>query len=195
MAPRQSVGARHASPLRTKDLRQRSAVYITDGCCSCSLCSTCSLCSLSPAILCGHDAALRHPRPRPRDPARRAGRTHAGRPRRRGAEDRTAGRCRGALARRRSTSAGRGDGRCTGPRLASANTAPSSISRDEGDRETVRAARRRADVLIESFDPGYSAPSGLGYEALSALNPRLVYVSRYALRPARARSRAGPPPT
>jgi crotonobetainyl-CoA:carnitine CoA-transferase CaiB-like acyl-CoA transferase len=34
-----------------------------------------------------------------------------------------------------------------------------------------------ADVLIQSADPGVMASRGLGYEALSALNPALIYVS------------------
>lgn len=36
---------------------------------------------------------------------------------------------------------------------------------------------RRADVLVEDFRPGVMASMGYGYEALSALNPRLVYCS------------------
>jgi crotonobetainyl-CoA:carnitine CoA-transferase CaiB-like acyl-CoA transferase len=36
---------------------------------------------------------------------------------------------------------------------------------------------KRADVVIEGFRPGVAARLGLGYEALSAFNPRLLYVS------------------
>lgn len=34
-----------------------------------------------------------------------------------------------------------------------------------------------ADVLVESFDPGYMSSIGLGYDDLSALNPSLIYAS------------------
>ncbi|HLF70970.1 MAG TPA: CoA transferase, partial [Dehalococcoidia bacterium] len=47
----------------------------------------------------------------------------------------------------------------------------------EAGRERLRALTRHADVLIESYDPGTLDAAGLGYEALSALNPGLVYVS------------------
>lgn len=47
--------------------------------------------------------------------------------------------------------------------------------------ETARALVRRlaleADVFIEGFRPGVAARLGLGYEALAAENPRLIYVS------------------
>jgi crotonobetainyl-CoA:carnitine CoA-transferase CaiB-like acyl-CoA transferase len=36
---------------------------------------------------------------------------------------------------------------------------------------------KRADIVIEGFRPGVAARLGLGYEALSATNPRLLYVS------------------
>ncbi|HEX5369135.1 MAG TPA: CoA transferase, partial [Dehalococcoidia bacterium] len=48
---------------------------------------------------------------------------------------------------------------------------------DAAARDTLRELARRADILVESFDPGTMQAWGLGYEALSALNPRLVYVS------------------
>jgi crotonobetainyl-CoA:carnitine CoA-transferase CaiB-like acyl-CoA transferase len=35
----------------------------------------------------------------------------------------------------------------------------------------------RADVVVENFRPGTAARLGLGYDALSALNPRLIYAS------------------
>lgn len=45
------------------------------------------------------------------------------------------------------------------------------------DRDRLLALVRDADVLFESFAPGYLDARGLGYAALSALNPRLVYAS------------------
>src|SRR5262249_40047481 len=40
----------------------------------------------------------------------------------------------------------------------------------------VRLARA-TDILIENYRPGVMAALGLGYDALSAMNPRLVYAS------------------
>lgn len=43
--------------------------------------------------------------------------------------------------------------------------------------EIARALATRADVLIENFSTGVMDRFGLGYEVLSALNPRLIYCS------------------
>jgi crotonobetainyl-CoA:carnitine CoA-transferase CaiB-like acyl-CoA transferase len=48
---------------------------------------------------------------------------------------------------------------------------------EEADRDTLRELARGADVLLESFVPGFLADLGLGAEELAALNPRLIYVS------------------
>ena len=47
----------------------------------------------------------------------------------------------------------------------------------EAGREQLRTLAASADILIESFAPGYLAGLGLGYEALSAANPGLIYTS------------------
>src|SRR5262245_36803252 len=39
---------------------------------------------------------------------------------------------------------------------------------------------KRADVFVENFRPGTAERLGLGYDALGALNPHLVYCSIYA---------------
>jgi crotonobetainyl-CoA:carnitine CoA-transferase CaiB-like acyl-CoA transferase len=49
--------------------------------------------------------------------------------------------------------------------------------REPAGRELVRALAQRSDVLIENFKVGGLAKYGLDYEALHALNPRLVYCS------------------
>ncbi|WP_067394183.1 CaiB/BaiF CoA transferase family protein [Streptomyces sp. F-3] len=48
---------------------------------------------------------------------------------------------------------------------------------DEGDRELARELARRADVLVENFKPGTLDRLGLGYDAVSAGNPGVVYCS------------------
>ena len=47
--------------------------------------------------------------------------------------------------------------------------------RAEEGKEAIRALVRGADVVLENFTPGTMARLGLGYDALSELNPRLVY--------------------
>jgi crotonobetainyl-CoA:carnitine CoA-transferase CaiB-like acyl-CoA transferase len=49
--------------------------------------------------------------------------------------------------------------------------------KDEGDLEVCRKLASRADVFIENYRPGVAERLGLGYEAVSALNPRVVYCS------------------
>jgi crotonobetainyl-CoA:carnitine CoA-transferase CaiB-like acyl-CoA transferase len=76
-----------------------------------------------------------------------------------------------------------------------ANRGKKSIVLDMKNPGAVRAMARLcegADVFLESFRPGVAAKLGLGYEALSASNPGLVYLSisgfgqsgPYAERPA-----------
>jgi crotonobetainyl-CoA:carnitine CoA-transferase CaiB-like acyl-CoA transferase len=49
--------------------------------------------------------------------------------------------------------------------------------RAEGARELVFALSRKADVVIENFRPDVMDRLGIGYENLSAVNPRLVMLS------------------
>jgi len=49
--------------------------------------------------------------------------------------------------------------------------------KDERGREILKRLVARADVLVENYRPGAFAALGLGYEAMSAINPRLVYCS------------------
>lgn len=47
--------------------------------------------------------------------------------------------------------------------------------KDPGERERAIVLVRTADVLIEQFRPGVMERLGLGYAAMRALNPRLIY--------------------
>jgi crotonobetainyl-CoA:carnitine CoA-transferase CaiB-like acyl-CoA transferase len=62
----------------------------------------------------------------------------------------------------------------------SVNRNKSSVALDFGDADDlaeIRRLAREADVLVENFRPGLMAERGLGYEALRADNPGLVYCS------------------
>jgi crotonobetainyl-CoA:carnitine CoA-transferase CaiB-like acyl-CoA transferase len=43
--------------------------------------------------------------------------------------------------------------------------------------EIVKALARKSDVVLENFSPGAMDDWGIGYEALRAINPRIVYCS------------------
>jgi crotonobetainyl-CoA:carnitine CoA-transferase CaiB-like acyl-CoA transferase len=45
------------------------------------------------------------------------------------------------------------------------------------DRDRLTPLIKRADVLVEQFRPGVMARLGLGYDAVKAINPQLVYCS------------------
>ena len=47
----------------------------------------------------------------------------------------------------------------------------------EAGKEILRRLVRTADVLVENYRPGAFEALGLGYDALSAINPRLIYAS------------------
>jgi crotonobetainyl-CoA:carnitine CoA-transferase CaiB-like acyl-CoA transferase len=47
----------------------------------------------------------------------------------------------------------------------------------EADREILKKLVATADVFVENYRPGAIEALGLGYEALAALNPRLIYAS------------------
>ncbi|WP_371779698.1 CaiB/BaiF CoA transferase family protein [Streptosporangium subroseum] len=49
--------------------------------------------------------------------------------------------------------------------------------RDEADAKIARELAQRADVLIENFKPGGLEKYGLGFEAVKAANPGIVYAS------------------
>ena len=60
------------------------------------------------------------------------------------------------------------------------NTSKKSITLDVDSRTgatILRGLAQECDLLIESFPPGYLNQLGLGYAALSELNPRLIYTS------------------
>lgn len=66
------------------------------------------------------------------------------------------------------------------PAFIAANAGKKSIALDlkkEEDLATARAIVAQSDVLLENFRPGVMARLGLGYEAVKALRPDIVYCS------------------
>lgn len=66
------------------------------------------------------------------------------------------------------------------PAFIAANTGKQSIAldlKDEADLEVARAIVARSDVLLENFRPGVIARLGLGYEAVKALRPDIIFCS------------------
>jgi len=60
------------------------------------------------------------------------------------------------------------------------NAGKRSLALDLKNAEAVKLVHRLvsdADILVENFRPGVMDRLGLGYEALSAINPRLIYCS------------------
>lgn len=49
--------------------------------------------------------------------------------------------------------------------------------KQEKGREIVQRLIRNADIFFENYAPGVAERSGLGYEKLNSLNPRLIYCS------------------
>lgn len=47
--------------------------------------------------------------------------------------------------------------------------------KNPADREVLRPLLEQADVLIEQFRPGVMARLGLDYEAVAAINPKVIY--------------------
>jgi crotonobetainyl-CoA:carnitine CoA-transferase CaiB-like acyl-CoA transferase len=49
--------------------------------------------------------------------------------------------------------------------------------KDAGDRDILKKLVVTADVFVENYRPGAFEALGLGYDALAAINPRLIYAS------------------
>jgi crotonobetainyl-CoA:carnitine CoA-transferase CaiB-like acyl-CoA transferase len=49
--------------------------------------------------------------------------------------------------------------------------------KDAGEREILKKLAATADVFVENYRPGAFEAIGLGYDALAAINPRLIYAS------------------
>lgn len=60
------------------------------------------------------------------------------------------------------------------------NIGKKSLSLDLSDGEGKKVFKKlckTADILIESFSPGYMSDLGLGYEILAEINPKLIYTA------------------
>jgi crotonobetainyl-CoA:carnitine CoA-transferase CaiB-like acyl-CoA transferase len=78
--------------------------------------------------------------------------------------------------------------------FASLNRNKRSIALDlknEADRQIARDIASSVDVIIENYRPGVMARNGLGYDELSAANPKLVYCSISAFGQHGPRSQEG----
>ena len=67
-----------------------------------------------------------------------------------------------------------------GHRVPDAGSNKRSIALDlkqERDREILKKLVATADVFVENYRPGAFEALGLGYDALAAINPRLIYAS------------------
>jgi CoA:oxalate CoA-transferase len=49
--------------------------------------------------------------------------------------------------------------------------------KNEADRGGIRALIAKADVIVQNFRPGIMERLGFGYEAVAAINPRIIYAS------------------
>jgi crotonobetainyl-CoA:carnitine CoA-transferase CaiB-like acyl-CoA transferase len=66
------------------------------------------------------------------------------------------------------------------------NRSKRSLALDMRKREAqdiVERLARKADILAENFRPGVAEEIGIGYQAMAALNPRLIYLSISAFGP------------
>ena len=64
------------------------------------------------------------------------------------------------------------------------------LARPEG-RDLFRKLAATADVIVETFKPGYLASLGLGYDDLTRLRPDIIVTSITPLRPDRPPRRLG----
>ena len=79
-----------------------------------------------------------------------------------------------------------------GPSFLGINSNKRSLTLDLQKPQAVEIVKRLAedaDIVWENFRPGVMDRFGLGYEALKAINPRLIYCAVSGFRPERAGAR------